>query len=194
MKTGWDESYIGMQREDASTYWVWFWTGDDVEEPASHDPRRITGAESVAEVLAWVQEVREGRRFELFVETTERAETRTHGRTDYRRLVRLASDFTPRGVSSTITLSTHESVPAPPQTIATGADQGHRGKAPHGLACRTLTLAARYDGACDEYADRERMAICDRTRVPLCRCRWSASVPRRAHRAVTRHVCVLDVR
>ncbi|MBM3714637.1 MAG: hypothetical protein FJW64_02690 [Actinobacteria bacterium] len=97
-----------MQREDASTYWVCFWTGDDVEQPASHDPRRITGAESVAEVLAWVQEVREERRFELFVETTERAETRMHGRTDDRRPVRLTGDFTPRGVTSTITLSVHE--------------------------------------------------------------------------------------
>ncbi len=108
MHAGWDESYFDAQREAASIYWVCFWSGDDVERPASHDPQRITGAGSVAEVLEWVSEVRKERRFELFVETTDRAETRTNGWTDYRKLIRLAGNFTPEGVTSTVKLSAHE--------------------------------------------------------------------------------------
>ncbi|MCI9858332.1 phosphoribosylformylglycinamidine synthase subunit PurS [Microbacterium proteolyticum] len=104
MHAEWDESYFDARREDPSIFWVCFWTGDDVGEAARHDPQRITGAESVAEVLDWVSEVREGRRFELFVETEDRAETSAHGRADYRKLIRLAGDFTPKGSTFTVAL------------------------------------------------------------------------------------------
>ena len=63
MHAEWDESYFDAGQEEPSIYWVCFWTGDDVEQAARHDPQRITGAGSVAEVLEWVHEVKEERRF-----------------------------------------------------------------------------------------------------------------------------------
>ena len=103
MQAEWDESYFDGQREEPSIYWVCFWTGDDIEYSAQHDPQRITGAASVEEVLEWVHEVKGGRGFELFVETLDRAETRAHGWMDHRKLIRLAGDFTPGGTTATIT-------------------------------------------------------------------------------------------
>ncbi|WP_395244444.1 hypothetical protein ACGGZK_01175 [Agromyces sp. MMS24-K17] len=105
MQADWDESYFDAQRQDASTYWVCFWTGDDVEQAAQHDPHRITGAASVEEVLDWVHRERGERRFELFVETLDHAESRERGWVTERRLVRLAGDFRPAGVSVTIPLT-----------------------------------------------------------------------------------------
>jgi hypothetical protein len=104
MHTEWDESYFDALQENPSIYWVCFWTGDDIEQAARHDPQRITGADSVAEVLEWVHEVKEERRFELFVETADRVETTAQGWTDRRKLIRLAGDFTPGGTTFTLTL------------------------------------------------------------------------------------------
>lgn len=101
MRAIWDESYFDAQREEASVYWVCFWTGDDEERPAQHDPQRITGASSIAEVLDWLEIEKGERRFELFVETTDHAEGRS-GRTPLRKLIRLAGDFRPGGTSTTI--------------------------------------------------------------------------------------------
>ena len=53
-------------------------------------------------------EVKEERRFELFVETTDRAESRAHGWIDHRKLIRLAGDFTPGGTTSTISFHAQE--------------------------------------------------------------------------------------
>ena len=105
MRAEWDESYFDAQQEDPSVYWVCFWTGDDIERPARHDPQRITGATSVEDVLAWVHAEKGERRFELFVETTNYAETRETGWTPYRNLIRLGGDFEPNGVTTTITFA-----------------------------------------------------------------------------------------
>ncbi|GAB2971825.1 hypothetical protein [Frigoribacterium salinisoli] len=105
MQAEWDESYFGAQQEDPSTYWVCFWTTDDIEHAATHDPHRITGARSIEEVLDWVHEVKGERRFELFVETLDPSETRTDGWSDYRKLVRLGGDFRPGNLTSTLTAS-----------------------------------------------------------------------------------------
>ena len=104
MQAEWDESYFDAQQEDPSIYWVCFWTGDDVEVSAQHDPQRITGAESIEEVLEWLHREKGERGFELFVETADRVETREHGWTDYRKLIRLAGDFRPSGRTFTIPL------------------------------------------------------------------------------------------
>ena len=103
MRAEWDESYFDAQPEDAAVYWVCFWTGDDIERPAAYDPQRVTGAESVEEVLAWVHAVKGERFFELFVETDGNSQTREHGWMPYRKRIRLAGDFTPAGVTVTIT-------------------------------------------------------------------------------------------
>ncbi|MFC9561609.1 hypothetical protein [Agromyces sp. NPDC056965] len=105
MRAEWDESYFDAGQRDASVYWVCFWTGDDVEHSAQHDPQRITEAESVEEVLAWLARERGERRFELFVETVDRAESREHGRGTLRSLIRLAGDFRPGGTSVTFTMT-----------------------------------------------------------------------------------------
>ncbi|WP_285135537.1 hypothetical protein [Microbacterium sp. lyk4-40-TSB-66] len=108
MHSEWDESYFDAPREDPSIYWVCFWTGDDIEEAARHDPQRITGADSVVQVLEWVYEVKEERRFELFVETAERVGTSAHGSSDRRTLIRLAGDFTSGGTTCTTALYAEE--------------------------------------------------------------------------------------
>ena len=77
----------------------------DVEQAARHDPQRITGAESVEEVLEWVHREKGERRFELFVETLDRAQTRDSGWIDHRKRIRLAGDFLPAGTTTTITFS-----------------------------------------------------------------------------------------
>lgn len=94
MQAVWDESYFDGQQEDPSIYWVCLWTETD-DSGEQHDPQRITGAESVEEVLEWVHEVKGERGFELFVETADHSEARGHGWMDYRKLIRLAGDFTP---------------------------------------------------------------------------------------------------
>jgi hypothetical protein len=101
----WDGSYCEAQQQDAAVYWVCFWTGDDVEQAAQHDPQRITGADSVEEVLAWLARERGERRFELFVETIDHAESREQGWIARRNLVRLAGDFRPGGTSVTFTFT-----------------------------------------------------------------------------------------
>lgn len=105
MRAEWDESFFEGQREEASVYWVCFWTGDDVERAAQHDPQRVVGAESVKEVLAWISRERGERRFELFVETVGHAESADVGWAPHRKLVRLAGDFRPAGSSVTIPLT-----------------------------------------------------------------------------------------
>jgi hypothetical protein len=77
--------------------------GDDVDRPAAYDPQRVTGADSVEEVLAWVQAVKGERFFELFVETDGNSQTREHGWMPYRKRIRLAGDFTPARVTVTLT-------------------------------------------------------------------------------------------
>ena len=104
MQVEWDESYFDAQQQNASVYWVCFWTGDDVEQ-AQHDPQRITGAESVEEVLAWLASEKGERRFELFVETVDHAESREQGWIARRKLVRLAGDFRPRSTSATFSFT-----------------------------------------------------------------------------------------
>ncbi|MCR2763341.1 hypothetical protein NQ152_07435 [Microbacterium sp. zg.B48] len=99
-----DESFFEAQPEDAFVYWVCFWTGDDVETPAQHDPQRVSDADSVEEVLAWISRERGERGFELFVETVEYAESRDVGSTPHRKLVRLAGHFRPAGTQVTIPL------------------------------------------------------------------------------------------
>lgn len=105
MRAEWDESFFDAQNEDPLIYWVCFWTGDDVDVPARHDPQRISGATSVEEVLAWLHNVKGERRFELFVETTGHTETRESGWAPYRNLIRLGGDFQPNADSITITFT-----------------------------------------------------------------------------------------
>jgi len=104
MQAEWDESFFEAPSEDASVYWVCFWTGDDVETSAQHDPQRVTDAGSVEEVLAWVSRERGERRFELFVETVDYAESRDVGWAPHRKLVRLAGNFRPARTEVTIPL------------------------------------------------------------------------------------------
>jgi hypothetical protein len=101
----WDESFFDAQQHDASIHWVCFWTGDDIEWSAQHDPQRVTGADSVEEVLVWISRERGERRFELFVETIDHVESRVRGWEPHPNLVRLAGDFRPGGVTVTIPLS-----------------------------------------------------------------------------------------
>ena len=105
MEVEWDESFFDAQQEEPSIYWVCYWTGDDVERAAQHDPQRITGAESVEEVIAWLHAEKGERMFELFVETVGSPVTRGDGRIDYRNLIRLAGDFRPGGTIITIPLT-----------------------------------------------------------------------------------------
>ena len=111
MKVEWDESFFDAQQEEASVYWVCFWTGDDIEQSARHDPQRITGATSIEEVLTWLHTTKGERLFELFVETTDHTETRDLGWISYRKLIRLAGDFHPAGSSITISFIQPESGP-----------------------------------------------------------------------------------
>ncbi|SFR84627.1 hypothetical protein SAMN05428970_3028 [Agromyces sp. CF514] len=105
MRAEWDESFFEAQQQDASVYWVCFWTGDDVEQAAQHDPQRISGADSVEEVLAWLARERGERRFELFVETVSHAESREHGWISHRNFIRLAGDFRPGSTALTIRMT-----------------------------------------------------------------------------------------
>ncbi len=106
MQAEWDESFFDVgQREDASLYWVCFWNGDDIEHPAQHDPHRVTGARSVEEVLEWVHRTKGDRRFELFVEMADHAESPEDGWVVIRNLVRLAGDFHPAASEVTIPLT-----------------------------------------------------------------------------------------
>lgn len=108
MLVEWDESYFDAQQEEPMVYWVCFWTGDDIHQPARHDPQRITGASSVEEVLTWLHATKGDRGFELFVETTDHAEKRDSGWTSFRNLVRLAGDFRPGGSAFTTGLTQSE--------------------------------------------------------------------------------------
>lgn len=105
MKFEWDESFFDAQREEPSIYWVCFWTGDDTERAAQHNPQRITGAESIEEVIEWLHAEKGERRFELFVETVGSPVRRGDGRIDYRNLIRLAGDFRPGRAMNKIPLT-----------------------------------------------------------------------------------------
>jgi len=111
VKVEWDESFFDAQQEEASVYWVCFWTGDDIEQPARHDPQRITGATSIEEVLTWLHTTKGERLFELFVEIADHNATSDVGRSSYRSLLRLAGDFRPGGTLLTISLTRPESDP-----------------------------------------------------------------------------------
>ncbi|TFC21864.1 hypothetical protein [Cryobacterium glucosi] len=108
VRVDWDESYFDAQQEEASIYWVCFWTGDDIEQPARHDPQRITGVTSIEEVLAWLHTTKGERRFELFVETRDHTDTRESRWISYRKLIRLAGDFQPAGSSVTVNFTRPE--------------------------------------------------------------------------------------
>ena len=108
MQATWDESFFELQQEDASVYWVCFWTGDDIDQAARHDPQRITGAASIEEVLAWLNSEKGDRRFELFVETTDHAQSRDGGWISRRKLIRLAGDFHPAATSVIMTFERPE--------------------------------------------------------------------------------------
>lgn len=102
MRAEWDESYFDAQQQDAAIYWVCFWIVGDIGESAMHDPHRITGAESVEEVLAWIAAEKGERSFELLVETVGHSETRDRGWVAYRELIRLAGDYRPEGSTFTV--------------------------------------------------------------------------------------------
>ncbi|MGW9167924.1 hypothetical protein [Agromyces sp. NPDC055658] len=101
MQAEWDESFLRVRQEDASIYWVWFWTGDDIGQAARHDPQRISDAEAVDEILDWIGR---DRHFELFVEVADHTASGDSGR----RLIRLAGDFRPAGTVVNITLTAAE--------------------------------------------------------------------------------------
>ena len=63
------------------------------------------GADSVEVVLEWLAREKGERRFELFVETVDHAESREHGWIARRNLIRLAGDFRPRETSVTFTFT-----------------------------------------------------------------------------------------
>lgn len=94
MNINWDESFFGHGQVDSPTYWVCFWTAVDGSS-ARHDPVRVEGAGSVGEVIEWIDATRGSRRYELFVEADDRAETRESGWVDRKQLLRLAGDFRP---------------------------------------------------------------------------------------------------
>lgn len=103
MKASWDESFFDAQREEPTTYWVCFWTSNDDDVAVQHDPQRITGADSVEDVLAWVHNTKGDRGFELFVENSSHSESRDHGWMAFRKLIRLAGNYRPPG--TTVTMS-----------------------------------------------------------------------------------------
>ncbi|RFA13860.1 hypothetical protein B7R22_11430 [Subtercola boreus] len=94
MKAEWDESFFERVQVDAAVYWVCFWT-HVVNSSERHDPTRIDGADSVEEVLAWIDANVGTRSYELFVEVADRVQTVDHGRVDAKKLVRLAGDIRP---------------------------------------------------------------------------------------------------
>jgi hypothetical protein len=102
-----DESFFEYNQIEMPTYWVCFWT--EVEgSTAMHDPVRVEGAESVGEVIKWINETRGSRSYELFAEAEDRAESREFGWVDRKQLVRLAGDFRPASTVVTILLSTKD--------------------------------------------------------------------------------------
>lgn len=73
------------------TYRVYSWSVplDVTRAPTSYE-WRVTGAIDVHEVIAWAEQERGGRTYELFVEHFNRMESRTEGWTDAAGLIRLA--------------------------------------------------------------------------------------------------------
>jgi hypothetical protein len=94
MNVVWDESFFEHGQVEDPIYWVCFWTKAQ-DSTAMHDPVRIDGAESVNEVLAWVNETLGSRGYELFVEASDRVESSELGWVDRKQLVRLAGNFRP---------------------------------------------------------------------------------------------------
>lgn len=106
IRSEWDESFFDVWRgEEASAYWVCFWTRDDVESSAKHDPQRLLGATSVVDVLEWIANTKGDRRFELFVELGGGAPPEPSDEAAHRHLVRLAGDFRPAETTVTIELT-----------------------------------------------------------------------------------------
>ncbi|PPF25707.1 MULTISPECIES: hypothetical protein [unclassified Rathayibacter] len=105
MRAEWNEAFFDAQREEPLTYWVCFWIGADDELAVTHDPQRITDADSVEEVLAWIHDTKGDRDFELFVETLNHTETREHGWMPARNLIHLAGNYRPPGTTSTLSAS-----------------------------------------------------------------------------------------
>ncbi len=107
MNITWDESFFAYNQIEMPAYWVCFWT--EVEgSTAMHDPVRIEGAESVGEVIKWINETIGPRSYELFVEAEDRAESRESGWFDRKQLVRFAGNFRPASTVVTTFLFTKD--------------------------------------------------------------------------------------
>lgn len=87
------------------TYRVYFWTQPTGAIVAtSSDEWRITDADDVFEVITWAEAKRGDRTYELFVEHTDRIESRTEGWIEAPGLIRLAGSDPTAGTTTTITL------------------------------------------------------------------------------------------
>ncbi|POH65845.1 hypothetical protein C3B61_09810 [Cryobacterium zongtaii] len=104
MDIQWDESFFQRTQVEQPIYWVCFWT-EISDATAMHDPMRIVNASSVDEVLNWIHETLGSRRYELFVETTDHAESVQHGWVEQKQLVRLAGNYSPSGTVATVFLT-----------------------------------------------------------------------------------------
>ena len=86
------------------TYRVYFWSSPTGGGTAHTSYEwRITEATNVHEVIAWAESERGVRTYELFVEHSDKMESRTEGWTDAPGLIRLAGSNPTEGTSTTIT-------------------------------------------------------------------------------------------
>ena len=86
---------------------------------------RITDASDVHEVVAWAESERRGRTYELFVEHTDRMESRDEGWTDAPGLIRLAGSNPTAGAVKTIASgAANRTRTLMRGTAAAGADPG----------------------------------------------------------------------
>lgn len=87
------------------SYRVDFWTQPTGAIVAtSSDEWRITDADDVFEVITWAEAKRGDRTYELFVEHTDRIESRTEGWIEAPGLIRLAGSDPTASTTTTITL------------------------------------------------------------------------------------------
>jgi hypothetical protein len=85
-------------------YRVYFWSAPtDASRAHSSYEWRLTDAIDVHEVIAWAEQERRGRTYELFVEHPHRMEARTEGWVDAPGLVRLAGTNPTDGKPTMIT-------------------------------------------------------------------------------------------
>lgn len=90
---------------DTPTYRVYFWTQPTGAITAtSSDEWRITAANDVFEVITWAEAKRGDRTYGLFVEHTDRIESRTEGWIEAPGLIRLAGSDPTAGTIITTAL------------------------------------------------------------------------------------------